>query len=137
MESFMEYGLSNITAYFAYAISLAVLMAVAVSIYVWATPYSELTLIRQGNSAAATSFAGSLIGFAIPITGVAASAGTFIDMVLWSVLALAGQLIAYIIASRLLRDFKAGIEQDRQSYGITLAGLSISTGLINAASLTY
>lgn len=137
MEPLLEYSLSNLPAYLAYAGSLALLMFVFVLIYLWITPYKEIQLIRQGNSAAATSFAGVLIGFALPITSVAASAGSLLDMLMWSVIALVGQLLAFLLAARLLGDLRQGIETDKVSYGILLAGLSIAVGLINAASLTY
>ncbi len=137
MEPLLQYSLSNLPAYLAYAGSLALLMFVFVLIYLWITPYKEIQLIRQGNSAAATSFAGVLIGFALPITSVAASAGSLLDMLMWSVIALVGQLLAFLLAARLLGDLRQGIETDKVSYGILLAGLSIAVGLINAASLTY
>lgn len=137
MEPLLEYSLSNLPAYLAYAGSLALLMTVFVLIYLWITPYKEIRLIREGNSAAATSFAGVLIGFALPVTSVAASAGSLLDMLMWSVIALIGQLLAFLVAARLMGDLRSGIEQDKVSYGILLAGLSISVGLINAASLTY
>jgi putative membrane protein len=37
-------------------------------IYTRMTPYDEVSLIRQGNHAAALSLAGTLIGFSLPIT---------------------------------------------------------------------
>lgn len=137
MEPLLSYSLSNFPAYLAYAGSLAVLMTVFVLIYVWITPYKEIGLIRAGNSAAALSFSGVLIGFAIPVSSVAASAGSLLDMLMWSAIALVGQLLAFLIASRLMGDLREGIEHDKASYGILLAGLSITTGMINAASLTY
>lgn len=137
MEPLLQYSLSNLPAYLAYAGSLALLMFVFVLIYLWITPYKEIQLIRAGNSAAATSFSGVLIGFALPVTSVASSAGSLLDMLMWSVIALVGQLLAFLLAARLLGDLRQGIETDKVSYGILLAGLSIAVGLINAASLTY
>ena len=50
-------------AYFAVAIAL---IAVFFLVYVNVTPYDEIALIRQGNTAAAVGLSGALFGFAIP-----------------------------------------------------------------------
>ncbi|WP_114395383.1 DUF350 domain-containing protein [Oleisolibacter albus] len=137
MEPLLSYSLSHFPAYLAYAASLAVLLTVAVVIYLFITPYKEIALIRQGNSAAAISFAGVLLGFALPLNAVGSSAGSLLDMLMWSVIALVSQLAAFLLASRLLGDLRSGIEHDKMAHGILLAALSVTVGLINAASLTY
>ena len=137
MDAAVAYGLDNFPVYLTYALSLGLLLAGFVAAYMWITPYREITLIRQGNNAAAVSFTGVLIGFALPLASVASATTYVLDMLMWSVIALVGQLVAFLLAGRLMGDLRQGIEEDKVSYGILVAGLSITTGIINAASLSY
>ncbi|HYE48771.1 MAG TPA: DUF350 domain-containing protein [Azospirillaceae bacterium] len=137
MESLLTYSLANLPAYLTYVLSLGLLMAAFVALYLWITPYREIQLIRQGNNAAAVGFTGVLIGFALPLASIASATTYVLDLILWSVIALVGQSAAFLLAGRLMGDLRQGIEADKVSYGILVAGLSITTGIINAASLTY
>jgi len=135
MKELLSYSLQNVLSYVTYAGSLALLLAVSVAIYFWITPFKEIRLIREGNNAAAISVAGVLVGFALPLHAVASSAGTFYDMLIWSVTVLIGQLVALFVAWRLVGNLRTGIEQDRVAYGILLGGLALAVGLVNSASL--
>jgi putative membrane protein len=137
MEGLVTYSLTNIPAYLAYVGSLAGLMLVFVVVYLWITPYREIAMIREGNRAAAISFAGVLVGFALPLASVATSAGSVVDIILWGLIALIGQLVVFLLAMRLMGDLRAGLEANKDSYGILLGGLSIAMGILNAASLSY
>ena len=52
-----------------------VILFAAASLYVMLTPHKEITLIRDGNTAAAVSLGGVLVGLAIPLA-VSLKAGT-------------------------------------------------------------
>ena len=56
-------GLPPFAAYFGVAL---VLFGVFLVVYLWMTPYPEIKLIREGNSAASASLSGAVIGFALP-----------------------------------------------------------------------
>ncbi len=43
------------------------MLAAAVFIYIKITPYDEIKLIRGGNTAAAVSLAGAIVGLALPL----------------------------------------------------------------------
>ncbi|WP_119677682.1 DUF350 domain-containing protein [Indioceanicola profundi] len=135
MRELLAYSLSNILNYLAYAGSLALLLAVILAVYLWITPFKEIRLIRDGNNAAAISFAGVLVGFTLPLHAVASSAGTFPDMVIWGVTVLLGQLAGLLVAWRIVGHLRSGIEEDRVAYGILLGGIALAVGLINSASL--
>ena len=47
-------------------VTVAILFAAA-ALYVLLTPHREITLIREGNAAAAVSLGGVLVGLAIPL----------------------------------------------------------------------
>lgn len=129
--------LATLPAYLAYVFTSIVLVAVFLGIYIVITPYKEIRLIRDGNKAAAFSFGGTLIGFAIALSSVVAGAISLLDLVLWGAVALAFQLLAFFIAAVLLTGLRRGIEGGRESYGVTLGAMSIAVGFINAGALTY
>lgn len=129
--------MGNFTLYLSFLGTMIALAAAFLGIYVVVTPYHEIALIRGGNRAAAISMGGTLIGFGIALSGTAASSVGLLDLAVWGAVALACQLAAYLAVTWLLRDLRAGIEADRVSYGITLAAVAVTMGLINAGAVTY
>lgn len=119
-----------------FACSLA-LVALFIAIYVRITPYPEFALIRQGNTAAAISLTGALLGFVIPLAHSVAQSANLADMALWGLIALVVQLLVYFTASRLLPGIASDIPAGRAGPGIFLGSLSLATGILNAACMTY
>ncbi|MBR7783849.1 DUF350 domain-containing protein [Undibacterium luofuense] len=115
----------------------AVLVFLFIVIYVRITPYREIALIREGNTAAAISLSGALLGYTVALASAIANSVGFADMVLWGGIALAVQLLAYLITRMLLPDLISDIPQNRTASGVFLAALSLAMGLINAACMTY
>jgi len=123
-------------AYLTYmAVALGLLVA-AVAIYTLVTPYRELRLIRDGNSAAACSLSGMILGQALALSAAVRYAASISDLALWGVTALVFQLLCFFIIRLLLPDLRQGMEKNTLSYGLLLGGCSIAVGLINAACLT-
>ena len=56
-------------------------------IYQLVTPYHESSLIRQGNTAAAVSLGGALIGFVLPLASALSQTVSLIEFAAWAVLA--------------------------------------------------
>ena len=113
-----------------------VLVAVFVAAYGAVTPYRELALMRQGNTAAALSFAGAILGFVIPVSKAIAQSSSLTDMVIWAGVAFVAQILAYLVASILIPHFRTTITDDRVASGILLAAIAIGVGCLNAASMT-
>src|SRR6478672_4937428 len=88
-------GLPAFAGYFAAAFVLSTIFVIA---YTAVTPFREIDLIRQGNSAAAIQIGMGLIGFSIPLASAIYHSANIIDCVVWGVIALITQLIAYGIA---------------------------------------
>lgn len=122
--------------YFAFVGTSVALLAVAIAVYTLITPYHEYRLIRQGNSAAAVSLGGTAIGMAIALHSVASGTYALLDLVVWGGIALACQLLVFIIVCIKLPGFRAGIEGDKLGYGITLGAFSIAMGILNAGALS-
>ena len=131
-------SLTTLPSYLLFALVMLGFLLLFILAYTAVTPYRDLALVRQGNTTAALTLGGAMIGFALPLTSVASHTSSIVDLAVWGMIALVSQLLAYVIGSRvLLPEFRAGVEADRTAYGILLASLSIAVGLLNYGSLTY
>ena len=129
--------LSTLPLYLAYVATAVGLLGGFTVVYMYITPYHEVRLIRAGNRAAAFSLGGVLIGFGLVLASTAAHSVNLLDMVLWGAVALAFQILVFFATALLLKDLRAGIEADKHSYGMIVAAMSITMGLINAGAVTY
>lgn len=132
MESFA--GFDDFLVYLAIA---SVLLAIFVAIYVRITPYREIGLIREGNMAAAFSLSGTLIGMVIPLSNAVEYSVNPVDMAIWGFIALAIQLIVFVIARIALPNIAQDIPAGKQASGFFLGAISIAGGILNAACMTY
>ena len=71
-------------------------------IYQWVTPYHEQTLIREGNTAAAISLGGALIGYVLPLASALSHTVTLREFAAWALLAAVIQILAFVVVSRLV-----------------------------------
>ena len=100
----------------------SVLLAVFASIYVRITPYREVALIRDGNMAAAFSLSGTLIGMAIPLANAIEFSVNPVDMAVWGFIALAIQLVVFVIARIALPHIAHDIPAGKQASGFFQIG---------------
>ena len=126
--------LPSFLSYFAVAIAL---LAAFLVVYVKVTPYNEFTLIEEGNTAAAISLSGALLGFAMPIANVIAHSDSLLDLAAWGAIAGVIQLLTYLVARLVLPRLAVDIPSGKISEATLLAALSVTIGLINAACMTY
>ena len=125
----------NFLLYFSLVIAL---WAAAIAVYVRITPYPEFRLAREGNLAATISLVGTALGLALPLASLAAHAVSLMDLALWAGVALAIQLLCWVVLARLVFPWmKAAIAANQTPAGLLLGGFSAGIGLLNAASLTY
>ena len=127
-------ALPYFVAYF--GISL-LLLTLCLGAYVLITPYPEIRLIREGNAAAATSLGGALIGFALPLASVVINSISLLDTLLWSLVALIVQLIAFAVVRLMVPGIGKNVREGQVSSGIFLGAVAIALGILNAASMTY
>lgn len=137
----MTYTLNESIRYFDdfliyFAVALVLLIAFTL-VYTKVTPYNEIALIREGNTAAAISLSGALLGFALPLASTVANAVNLIDLVLFAVLATVVQLIVFVFARMLMPGLTASIEGGSMAQATFLASVSIAVGMLNAAALVY
>ena len=86
--------LTTLPAFLAYFAVAVALLALFLLVYLNVTPYHEVALIRGGNSAAAVSLAGAILGFAMPVANVIAHSDTLIGLAAWGAIAAIVQLLA-------------------------------------------
>ena len=79
--------INSLPAFAGYFATAIVLLAVFLALYVLVTPYNELRLIREGNTAAAVSLAGAIVGYALPIAVSVAASHNIYVMIGWGVVA--------------------------------------------------
>jgi putative membrane protein len=125
-------ALPAFASFFATAIGL---LGAFLALYIFVTPYSEMALIRQGNTAAAVSLGGALLGFALPIAVSVAISHNLYAMIGWGVVAGVVQLLTYVAARLVLPQINENIPQGKLASGIFLAALSLATGILNAGCI--
>lgn len=127
--------INQLPAFASFFLSAVLLLAVFLSLYILVTPYNELRLIREGNTAAAVSLGGALIGLALPIALAVAVSHNLYVMIGWGVVACVVQLAAFIAARLALPQLNELIPQGKLSAGIFLAAISIGVGILNAGCI--
>src|SRR5688572_21162858 len=120
-----------------YFLCAMILLGAFVMIYTRMTPQHEWRLIREGNAAAAVSLAGAMLGFVLPLGSAILNSLSLMDMVVWGLVALVIQLLAFAIARALLAELPERISKGEMAAGITAAAFSLSIGVLNAACMTY
>ena len=126
-------GVSAHLLYFVVALAAIVLF---VAIYTAITPYWEIRLIRQGNTAAAISLSGAILGYTCPLAQAVAQSGSLADMLLWSGVALVAQLVAYGATRLVLPQLSAHVNEGKIAPATFLAALSVAIGILNAAAMS-
>jgi putative membrane protein len=127
-------GLSAFGVYFGVSIGLLILFAL---FYAMVTPYAELTLIREGNTAAACSYSGALLGFSLPLASAVEHSVSLTDMIIWGLVALVIQVTTFFVVKLIFPTIVQDIPHNQVAKGIFLGVMSLTVGIINAACMTY
>lgn len=116
------------------AVTLALLVA-GVAVYTRITPYDERRLVSDGNAAGGLTLAGAIVALAIPLAATLATSTVVLDIVLWGVVALIFQLVAFAVATLLIPNLRGQIEAGNVASATALVGVQIGVALINAAAM--
>ncbi|QEM69934.1 DUF350 domain-containing protein [Geobacter sp. FeAm09] len=133
----MAESLGGLNGFLLHFLAAVVLVALFSALYVWITPYAEFRLIREGKVAPAISFGGALLGFVIPLAGAISESVSFLDMLVWSVVALVVQVLVFLALRSCCAGLCRGIADDQRAPAILLAVLSVAAGILSAACMTY
>ena len=113
-----------------------VMLALAVTLYVKITPYDELTLIREGNTAAAISLSGAVLGLGLPLAFSMASSVNIWEVLVWGPVTLLLQLVAYRVTDVVLRDLPKRIVDGEIGPALVLCSIKLAVAAVNAAAVT-
>lgn len=128
--------MNAIVNYLIHLVLAAVLLVVFFKAYTWLTPYDEVTLIRQGNHAAAFSLGGAMLGFSLTIASSILHTNTVEQFMGWAAGAMVVQALGYAVTTRCLKMSQDQIEADNSAFGGLLGTISLSIGGINAACIS-
>lgn len=104
-------------------------------IYVLMTPHKELALIRAGNPSASLAFGGVVVGLAIPLGSCLEHAYGMWDLLIWGVVTLLLQLLAFRFADMILRGLPRRIAEGDVAAAVFLMSVKIGLALILAGAV--
>jgi putative membrane protein len=116
-------------------VTLALLIA-ASGVYIMLTPHKEITLIREGNTAAAVSLVGVLLGLAIPLAVSLKASTSLVDLALWGVATVAVQLLISRGVDLVLHGLPKRIQDGELAAATVLAGAKIATAFVLGAAVS-
>jgi putative membrane protein len=130
-------SLATLPGFLAYFVTGVALLGAAMAVYTRVTPLDELRLIRAGNTGAAITLGGAMLGFCLPIASAFAHSVNLVDAAVWSLVALVVQIGVFFAVTRLLGpDWRSAIERGEVAGAVLKAAVAIAVGLLNAACLS-
>jgi putative membrane protein len=127
-------GLPSFLLFFGIATGL---VAVYLLLYTLATAHNEFALIRQNVISAAVALGFSLVGFALPLGSAIVHAQNILDCLVWGLVALVVQILAYWLVRALLPDLSKRIAAGEMASALFLGAASLAAGIVNAAAMTF
>ena len=130
-------SMTGILPFFLYFIPAIILIMIFMWIYTKVTPYDEVALIKDNNTAAAVAYLGALLGFTFPLVSALANSVGLIDFLIWAVFAGIAQLATFLVFRRFYPKIAERVVAGEMAATTKLAGWSVMVGLVNAAAITY
>ncbi|UAL10855.1 DUF350 domain-containing protein [Caulobacter segnis] len=112
-----------------------VMLILGTALYALLTPHKEITLIREGNSAAALSLGGVMVGLAIPLAVSLTASTSVVEIMIWGAATIAVQLLVFRITDMVLKGLPERIHEGEISAAALLVGAKLATALILAAAV--
>ena len=113
------------------------LVALYLALYTLATAHNEFALIRQNVVAAAVALGLSLVGFTLPLASAIVHARDLLDCLVWGLVAVAAQILAYWLVRAVLPNLSQRIAAGEMAAALFLGASSLAAGIVNAAAMTY
>lgn len=129
-------SIESVGSFLLYFGTALVLEAIFLALYMALTPHKEIALIKAGNSAAAISMGGAVLGFTFPLASLIVHSVSLLEVLAWGAVALLIQLAVYLGANYALRELSRRIVEGNIAAATMLAALSLATGILNAASMS-
>lgn len=120
----------------AHVFATLVMLVLGATLYVVLTPWKEIELIREGNSAAAVAFGGVLIGLAIPLAASLSASNSLVEIVIWGAATVIIQLMVFRVTDMALAGLPERIREGEVSAAVLLVAAKLATALVLAAAVT-
>ena len=105
------------------------------ALYILLTPHREISLIRDGNVAAAMSLGGVLLGLAIPLAISLTASTSIVEIVIWGASTVAVQLLVFRIVDLILHGLPQRIQEGEMASATLLVAAKLATAIILAAAM--
>jgi putative membrane protein len=113
----------------------ALILVLGAALYLVLTPHREIALIREGNTAAALSLGGILVGLALPL-GVSLHVSTSaVEIGVWGVSTVVVQLLVFRLVDLILHGLPQRIQQGELAAATVLVGAKLATAVILASAV--
>jgi putative membrane protein len=112
-----------------------VILFIGAGLYILMTPHREISLIREGNAAAALSLGGVMVGLSIPLAVSLHASTSLIEIGIWGASTVVVQLLIFRLVDMLLRGLPQRIQDGEVAAAALLVGAKLSTALVLAAAV--
>jgi putative membrane protein len=111
------------------------MLFLAAALYIVLTPHHEISMIREGNAAAALDVGGVLVGLAVPLAYSLKASTSLTDLALWGVATVVVQLLVFRLVDLVLHGLPKRIQEGEVAAAAVLVGAKLATALIVAAAV--
>ena len=111
------------------------LLLIGAALYAAMTPYRDVQLVREGNTAAAISLGAALVGLAIPLAVAMAASVSVLEIVIWGVAVIVVQLFVFRMTDLVLRGLPKRIQAGEVAAATLLAAVKLATAVVLAAAV--
>lgn len=118
-----------------HAVATLTILVAGAALYVILTPHREITLIREGNTAAAVSFSGVLLGLALPLAAAMTASASLLEIILWGAPTIIFQLLVFRLVDLVLKGLPERIQHGEISAAALLAGSKLASAVVLAAAV--
>ncbi|MBL8663472.1 MAG: DUF350 domain-containing protein [Alphaproteobacteria bacterium] len=136
MEAIIQSILSGAPVLALHLVTTFAILIGGMGIYMWLTPYEDIKLVREGNTAAAVALGGAFLGLAIPLAGSMSGSVTSLDILMWGIVTVVVQLVAFKVVDLVLRGLPKRIADGEMAAAIFLAFVKVAAGTIVATSVS-
>jgi putative membrane protein len=113
-----------------------VILIVGASLYALLSPHREVQQIRDGNPAASLSFAGVVLGLALPLAFALSASTSTLEVALWGVSVVVTQLALFWVTDMLLHGLPQRVKEGEIAAAALLVAARLSVAAILAAAVT-
>ena len=100
------------------------------------SPYREVQHIREGNTAAALSFGGVLIGLALPLSRSLSASASVIETAIWGIAVTVVLLLFFRIVDMALKGLPQRVQEGEISAATLLVAAKLAVAIVVAAAVS-